>query len=125
MLLTAWQGDVVVGDVYLWLEEAEEPEIQAHLPGTPLLTHLEVHSDLRRKGVGTRLIRAAERLLAGRGYRDVALAVVVGNVDVERLYTRLGFQEWPHGHVKCYASSDGNGHRAAEICTVLVKDLTG
>ncbi|MFI1816856.1 GNAT family N-acetyltransferase [Lentzea sp. NPDC020367] len=125
VLLTAWQGEVVVGDVYLWLEEAEEPEIQTHLPGTPLVTHLEVHPGLWRKGIGTELIRASERLLALKGYRHVALAVVLGNADVERLYLNLGFREWQHGHVKCYASSDGNGHRAAETCKVLVKDLSG
>ncbi|MGW6445754.1 GNAT family N-acetyltransferase [Lentzea sp. NPDC055074] len=123
VLLTAWHGGEVIGVVYLWLEPAEEPEIRAHLPLTPLITHLEVHPDWQRKGVGTSLIRASERLLTSRGCADVALAVEVGNDDAERLYADLGFREWPHETVKCYAASDGNGHRAVETCKVLVKEL--
>lgn len=123
VLLTAWQGELVIGDVYLWLEPAEEPEIRTHLPGTPLVTHLEIHPALRGNGVGTRLIHASEQLLAERGFEDVALAVEVGNARAEQLYTRLGFREWPHELVKCYSSVDGNGHREAETCKVLVKQL--
>ncbi|MET8765307.1 GNAT family N-acetyltransferase [Lentzea sp. NPDC004782] len=123
VLLTAWRAGVVVGVVYLWLEPAEEPEIRTHLPDTPLVTHLEIHPDYRRRGAGTRLIRAAEELLAHRGYDEVALAVEVGNTDAADLYARLGFREWPHSLVECFAPSDGNGHRVAEICKVLVKSL--
>jgi GNAT superfamily N-acetyltransferase len=125
VLLTAWRAGVVIGDVYLWLEPAEEPEIRTHLPGTPLVTHLEVHPDHQRLGAGTGLLLASEWLLARRGHGSVALAVEVGNDGAERLYTRLGFREWPHAWVKCYASSDGNGHRVAETCKVLVKSLPG
>lgn len=124
ILLTAWQAGMVIGDVYLWLEPAEEPEIRTHLPDTPLVTHLEIHPDHQRLGVGTSLLRASEWLLARRGYGEVALAVEVGNKGAERLYTRLGFREWPHSRVECRASGDGNGHRVVETCKVLVKCLT-
>jgi ribosomal protein S18 acetylase RimI-like enzyme len=125
VLLTAWRTGLVIGVVYLWLEPAEEPEIRMHLPGTPLVTHLEIHPDHRRRGGGTSLIRAAEELLAHRGYAEVALAVEVNNIDAEKLYARLGYREWPHSLVDCFAPSDGHGHRAVEICKVLVKSLAG
>ncbi|MEV6236967.1 GNAT family N-acetyltransferase [Lentzea sp. NPDC051838] len=123
VLLTAWHADVVIGDVYLWLEPAEEPEIREHLPGTPLVTHLEIHSEHRRRGLGTRLIGAAEELLTARGYDEVALAVELTNRAAAKLYDRLGYREWPHPPVKCYALGDHNGHRRAEICNVMVKPL--
>ncbi|SFR24819.1 Acetyltransferase (GNAT) family protein [Lentzea waywayandensis] len=125
ILLTAWHAGVVIGAVYLWLEPAEEREIRTHLPGTPLVTHLEVHPDHQGRGAGTSLLHASEWLLACKGYREVALAVEVGNERAERLYTRLGFREWPHSQVKCYSSAEGNGHRIVETCKVLVKPLPG
>lgn len=125
VLLTAWRAGLVIGDVYLWLEPAEEPEIREHLPGTPLVTHLEIHPEHRRQGVGTSLIGAAEQLLTVAGHDQVALAVEVTNRAAAKLYTRLGYQEWPHPPVKCYSPGDDNGHRRVEICNVMVKPLAG
>ena len=125
VLLTAWHAGLVIGDVYLWLEPAEEPEIREHLPGTPLVTHLEIHPEHRRIGVGTSLIGAAEQLLTAKGFDEVALAVEVNNRAAAKLYTRLGYQEWPHPPVKCYSPGDVNGHRLVEICNVMVKPLAG
>jgi ribosomal protein S18 acetylase RimI-like enzyme len=125
VLLTAWHRGLVIGDVYLWLEPAEEPEIREHLPGTPLVTHLEIHPEHRRMGVGTSLIGAAEQLLTREGFREVALAVEVNNHAAERLYRRLEYRQWPYPPVKCYSPGDVNGHRRVEICNVMVKTLTG
>lgn len=110
-------------DVYLWLEPAEEPEIRDHLPGVPLTTHLEVHPERRRQGIGTSIVDAAEQLLVRCGFREVALAVEVTNTSAAKLYSRLGHEEWPHPPVKCYSPADVNGHRQAEICDVMVKSF--
>ncbi|MGZ3144234.1 N-acetyltransferase family protein [Lentzea chajnantorensis] len=123
VLLTAWLDDVLIGDVYLWLEPAEEPEIRRYLPRTPLVTHLEVHRDHRRQGTGTKLIGRAERLLAERGHGVVALAVEVTNTAAAKLYDGLGYRGWGHSAVECYAPPDENGHREVEVCDVLVKEL--
>ena len=124
LLLTAWQEDRPVGDVYLWWEPAEEPEIREHLPGVPLLNHLEVHPTFRKHGIGTGLTTAAERELAARGFSEVALAVEEGNTDAMRLYERLRYREWPHGKVVCLTHPEDGRPRAVEICHVLVKDLS-
>src|ERR671930_1511936 len=60
VLLIAWAQGVPIGDVYLWLEKAEEPEIREYLPDVPLLTHLEVSPAHRNQGVGKLLIDKAE-----------------------------------------------------------------
>ncbi|WP_176946725.1 GNAT family N-acetyltransferase [Lentzea fradiae] len=124
VLLTAWQAGLLVGVVYLWLEVAEEPEIREHLPGTPLITHLEVHRDHRGKGIGTRLIGAAEHLLTRCGFTKVALAVELRNRAAARLYTRLGYHVWPHPTVKCHSPADVDSPERFEICNVMVKRLT-
>jgi GNAT superfamily N-acetyltransferase len=122
LLLTAWQDDRPIGDVYLWLEPAEEPEIREHLPRTPLLTHLEVHREHRQQGVGTELLKAAEQQLTA--HDQVALAVEKDKDRVLRLYHRLGYREWSHPPILCYALADGTGNREAEICRIMVKQLS-
>ncbi|SDR28942.1 Predicted N-acetyltransferase YhbS [Thermostaphylospora chromogena] len=100
MLLIALRGAIPVGNVYVWWEPAEEPELRERLPGVPLLTHLEVHPHHRNRGIGTALIREAEDVLRRRGHRRVALGVDVRNVDAQRLYTRLDYTEWPYPPVR-------------------------
>jgi ribosomal protein S18 acetylase RimI-like enzyme len=126
LLVAAWLGDEAVGSVYLWLEAAEEPEIREHLPDTPLITHLEVFDGHRNQGIGTRLVETAEQLLRERGYKSAALAVEQSNEGAERLYKRLGFQDWDFGLVNCVQREwlpDGTLEETREECTVLVKLL--
>jgi ribosomal protein S18 acetylase RimI-like enzyme len=124
MLLIAWLGARPIGMIYLWLEAADEAELRAHLPGTPILNHLEIHADHRGGGTGTQLIREAERRLRKLGFEQVALAVEVTNERAENLYRRLGYREWPHPPIECYSLTDGDGERKVEICRILVKALT-
>jgi GNAT superfamily N-acetyltransferase len=123
VLLTAWRDIRPVGVIYLWLEDAEEAELREHLPGTPILNHLEIRPGDRGGGTGTKLIKAAERRLRKLGFRRVALAVEVTNRRATRLYRRLGYEEWPHPTVRCYSLADGDGERHVEVCRILVKAL--
>lgn len=124
LLLTAWLGDRPVGDVYLWQEPAEEPEIRDRLPRTPLLTHLEVHRDHRNRGVGTALLRAAERELATQNHDWVALAVEQHNDRVADFYDHRGYREWPFGVVACLTLPENGEARKVEVCRILVKGLS-
>src|SRR5262245_49412305 len=100
ILLVAWLDTTPVGDLYLWLEPAEEPEISERLQGVPLLNHLEVHEKYQNQGIGTELIAEAEALLRRHGHRRVALGVALDNLDAMRLYLRLGYVEWPFPPVR-------------------------
>ena len=55
------------------------------------LYHLAVAPDVRRRGIGSGLVRAAEALLQVRGCPKVNLQIVAANRDVARFYERLGF----------------------------------
>jgi GNAT superfamily N-acetyltransferase len=125
-LLTAWSGSQVIGAVYLWLEHPEEPEISEHLPGVPLLTHLEVVASHRNRDVGTMLVLATEEKAMELGHDRLALAVDLLNPDAERLYCRLGYRRWDHGQILCFdkvVSADGSVRLRGEVCHVLVKTL--
>jgi GNAT superfamily N-acetyltransferase len=124
LLLTAWLlNNRPIGDVYLWLEEAEEEPIRQRLPHTPLINHLEIHPDHRRQGSGTKLIGVAEQVLIKLGHNLVALAVEQSNNDAMRLYLRLGYREWPYSTIECLTLADDNGFRETETCHVMIKNL--
>src|SRR5690606_7262211 len=126
VLLVAWHGFEPIGDVYLRLEEAEEPEVRERLPGVPLLTHLEVAPGHRNQRLGRRLMAAAEQWLRRLGHDRVALGVDPRNVRVRSLYRRLGYEEWPHPPVpttrRIYLPG-GREEQVPDVCRILVKDL--
>ncbi|ONI89882.1 hypothetical protein ALI144C_04115 [Actinosynnema sp. ALI-1.44] len=126
VLLTAWDHDTPIGAVYVWKQAAEEVEVRQHLPGVPLLNHVQVHSDYRNRRIGTELVIAAEKLLVDDGHSRVALAVRTDNPDAYRLYERLGYKQWPHPPVECQyyvRLPDGTRKRCVEICHMMVKPL--
>ena len=55
------------------------------------LEALEVKDDLRRRGLGTRLIACVERLAVEQGFRRLTLMVEPDNGPALSLYQRLGF----------------------------------
>jgi GNAT superfamily N-acetyltransferase len=122
-LLVAFLHGRPVGAIYLWLEDADEPELRRHLPGVPLLRHLRVSGPRQRQRIGTTLIGVAERRLRALGHTEVALAVDVANVDAARLYARLGYRDWHLGRISCSPLAMTNGNGPKDICSVLVKTL--
>jgi len=49
--------------------------------------------DSWRRGLGTRLVHVAEQMLRDRGYGDIVLWVLDGNMDARRFYAAMGFCE--------------------------------
>ncbi|WP_219510036.1 GNAT family N-acetyltransferase [Nonomuraea ceibae] len=126
VLLVAWHAFTPVGDVYLWLGSAEEPELRDRLPGVPLLTHLEVLPEHRNRRIGTRLVEAAEGWLRDLGHARVALGVDLDNHRAGSLYGRLGYREWGHPPVRTTRRvyrADGRVEQVPDVCRILVKDL--
>ena len=126
VVLLALDGGNVVGDVYVWLSPADEPELREHLPGVPLLNHLEVLPARQSRGIGTRIIAAAERTVYDLAYHRLALGVGVDNPRARKLYERLGYVDWGHGTVDTRYDihrDDGRVDTFRETIAVLVKNL--
>ena len=126
VLLAAWLHGRPVGSVYLWLEDAEEPELREHLPNVPLITHLEVIGPDRSQGFGTQLVQAGEQELRRRGFAVAALAVEYSNKRAVRFYERLGYQDWGREFVDCVRRDwheDGTFTDTPEKCFVFTKSL--
>jgi GNAT superfamily N-acetyltransferase len=97
-LLVAEDAEGVAGSVQLILDQ---PENQPHRAD---LSKMLVHRRARRRGLGARLLRAAENL--ARDCRKSLLVLDTAGGDAERLYARLGWQRcgvipgyalWPQG----------------------------
>jgi GNAT superfamily N-acetyltransferase len=126
VLLVAWLDDRPVGDVYLDCEPAKEPEVRRHLPGVPVLDHLEVAGPFQGRGIGSALIHAAEATARQLGHERIALGVGLDNPKARRLYERLGYIDWGHGTVVgnwVEHPDDGPPVTLSEVCDMLVKRL--
>jgi ribosomal protein S18 acetylase RimI-like enzyme len=96
LYLLAWRGDKVVGRVTL-LYESKYAEVRATFPCLWEMNALEAMPQGR--GVGTRLITAAEAEAASGEATAIGLAFEPGNRGAQRLYERLGYSDWGHGMV--------------------------
>jgi ribosomal-protein-alanine N-acetyltransferase len=77
---------------------------------------LDVHPGVRRRGIGRRLLEAAEQRLAALGSRTVQLQVAEDNTGAREFYQGLGYR--PAGHLPAYYA---DGTNAVE----MVKSLSG
>ena len=125
-LFVAWVGATAVGNVYLWREKAHERPVRERLGWTPTVNHLEVDPPWRNRGIGSALVRAVESHAASLGYWRIGLGVSVDNPAARRLYERLGYSDWGHGHVESVwyePGADGESQRQTLTCHWMVRPL--
>jgi len=83
---------------YLVAWEAGTPVGHAHIAwsnttlGVPEVQDVFVAERFRRRGVGSELTRAAERLARERGHSAISLGFSVANDGARRLYEGLGYR---------------------------------
>jgi ribosomal protein S18 acetylase RimI-like enzyme len=88
--------------------------------------NLWVHKDWRRRGIGTDLVKQAERELRKHAHRKVALGVELDNKAAIRFYLGRHYDPWPHEDLKTHYDefmADGSHRIGEEICAVYTKDL--
>ncbi|HUO74566.1 MAG TPA: GNAT family N-acetyltransferase [Solirubrobacteraceae bacterium] len=90
-LALARSGSDVVGYAFVRIEEGSDDTFPI---GTQYgeVYSLSVARDWRRQGIGTLLLDFVDAELAARGIHDLAVAVMLGNSDAQRLYERRGLQ---------------------------------
>jgi ribosomal protein S18 acetylase RimI-like enzyme len=123
--LVAWRDRLPIGHCEVRWEGCAAPEVRAVHPGCPEVNGLGVWPEtLRSQGIGTALIREAERLAAGRGCRVIGLGVEKNNPRASALYRRLGYHtSMPYLDCWSYQDGSGVGHRVADACFFMVKPL--
>lgn len=88
------------------------------------LYSLHVMGPLQGRGIGTRLIQAAEQELCQRGFQWATIAVAVENDGARRLYERLGYTVFRRDDSRwSYSDPEGRRHEIREVCWALKKAL--
>lgn len=113
--LVAWRGDDPLGSGVVQWGGCIGPNAQETFPEAVELNHLQVRSEYRGQGVGSRLINAAEELVRQAGRRQVGVGVAEDNPDAERLYVRLGYRKTGVFDVTEYDWVTGEGRLQHEV----------
>ncbi|MYW99402.1 MULTISPECIES: GNAT family N-acetyltransferase [unclassified Streptomyces] len=126
--LTAWADDVPVGTAQVLWQGCAAPEVQARFPGCPELNGLGIWPpELRSRGIGTALIRAAEERVRAAGHPLIGLGVDDDNGRAAALYLRIGYRETGCRYQDRYAYLDDDGvrHEVVDPARFLVRELAG
>jgi len=84
IMLVAEVNGVASGQA--WIDLARQ-----NVDSTAVIWAIRVFPTLQRKGIGSRLITAAEEILRARGFEFAELSVDESNESARRLYERLGY----------------------------------
>jgi len=107
-VLVKWRGDVRHDDL-------------------PVLEDLLVRPPFRSRGIGTKILRHAERLCRARGLKRLGLGVnPADNPRALALYERLGYRdsgEPPAYDVYAFTDETGQRRLYEDCCHFLTKDL--
>src|SRR5262249_44393274 len=114
--LVAWIGPIPVGHVLVRL---------ASKTAGARLEDLLVAERMRRRGVATALLEAAEETAAAAGASVLGFSVALSNAAPRRLYERSGYTPGGDPFVSGYTywDEDGRAHRDEELHLELAKEL--
>ena len=85
ILVAVDENDAAVGKLHLDFEGRAADR-------AAILVAAGVTRELRRRGIGTALMHAAEELVRSRGFHAIVLGVEDSNPEARRLYERLGYE---------------------------------
>ncbi len=122
LMLVAVSGAEMVGQIFMQLNSGERQYADGRHRG--YLYALRVRPAWRRRGIGGKLVAAAEAHLRQRGYRTAVIAVAKTNAGAQRLYTRLGYRVFADDPgVWTFTDADGREQRVEEPAWLMEKAL--
>jgi ribosomal protein S18 acetylase RimI-like enzyme len=122
LMIVAVAGLTMVGQVFVQLSSTEARYADGHNRG--YVYSLRVRPEWQGRGIGTRLMLAAEEGLRARGYRTAVIAAGKDNPGAKRLYERLGYQTFADDPgVWYFQDVNGAQQSVVEPCWVMQKDL--
>lgn len=122
--LVAWDGDAPLGHGEVKWDGCNAEEVRSAYPNCPEINGLLVYQ-LRGRGIGTALIRAAEDLARSRGCELIGIGADDDNLRARTLYERLGYQSGiKYVDVWSHIDDAGRTRVMRDPGTFLVKQLT-
>ncbi len=122
LMLLADVNRYPIGQVFIQLESFDDFGRSVGKRG--YLYSLRVMDAFQREGIGTSLIREAERILSERDYDSVSIAAARDNPGARRLYERLGYTVYTEDAGRWhYVDHEGRTRQVIEPCWILEKHL--
>jgi ribosomal protein S18 acetylase RimI-like enzyme len=122
LMLVAVTGGEIVGQIFIQLTSAEMR--YADGVSRAYLYSLRVRAEWQGRGLGTRLIEAAEAALRARGFTLAVIAAGKENPRAEQLYRRLGYRTFADDPgVWYFTDVNGIQQLMEEPCWVMEKRL--
>ncbi len=123
IMLVALMGGQIVGQVFVQLSSSERRYADGYSRG--YLYSLRVRPEYQARGIGTRLVKAAEASLRARGFSTAVIAAGKENPRARQLYERLGYHTFADDPGVWYFQ-DVNGLQQAvnEPCWVMERTLS-
>lgn len=123
--LGAFGNDRVVGTCVVSWDGCREPELREAFPDAVEIAGLHVGEQWRGQGVGSALVRAAERLAWEAGCRRLVIGVADDNPGAAALYRSLGYRETGVRAQVCYELPGADGVRVpvVEQTRALIKTV--
>jgi ribosomal protein S18 acetylase RimI-like enzyme len=123
IMLVAVLDTLVIGQVFIQLSSTERRYADGYSRG--YLYSLRVRPEWQARGIGTRLVKAAEAALRARGFTTAVIAAGKENPRARQLYERLGFHTFADDPGVWYFQ-DVNGEQQSvnEPCWVMEKRLS-
>ena len=123
IMLVALVGGQIIGQVFIQLSSTERRYADGYSRG--YLYSLRVRPEFQARGVGTRLVKAAEASLRARGFTTAVIAAGKENPRARQLYERLGYRAFADDPGVWYFQ-DVNGAQQSvnEPCWVMQKTLS-
>ncbi len=122
LLVADFEGSIV-GQIFIQFRG--DPSASGCRTSSGYLYSFRVRPSFRNQGVGTHLMRRAEKELKQRGFKRASIAVAKENEGALRLYERLGYRlvaedpgQWS------YIDHEGCLRHVSEPAYVLIKQLT-
>lgn len=121
LMLLADVNGYPIGQIFIQLENADDWWQGGK---RAYLYSLRVMDVFRHQGIGTALIGEAERILSGRNYDSISIAVAKDNPRARRLYERLGYVIVAEDSGRWqYVDHEGRTRHISEPCWILEKWL--
>ena len=123
IMLVAVIGAQIVGQVFIQLSSTERSYADGYSRG--YLYSLRVRSEWQGRGIGTRLVKAAEAALRARGFATAVIAAGKENSRAHQLYERLGYRTFADDPgVWYFQDVNGVQQSVSEPCWVMQKRLS-
>ena len=122
VMLVALASVQIVGQVFIQLSSTERRYADGYSRG--YLYSLRVRPEWQARGIGTRLVKAAEATLRARGFNMAVIAAGKENPRARQLYERLGYRAFADDPgVWYFQDVNGVQQSVAEPCWVMEKRL--